>query len=46
MLEYETIKKDKKQLLALTGLTASAIQKLLPYFARQYGWCVDPSVSQ
>jgi hypothetical protein len=36
VLEYETIKKDKKQLLALTGLTASEIGKLLPYFARQY----------
>ncbi len=37
MLDYETIKKDKKQLLALTGLTANEIQKLLPYFARKYG---------
>ena len=37
MLEYEAIKKDKKQLLALTGLTAGEVQKLQPYFARKYG---------
>lgn len=37
MLDYETIKKDKKQLLALTGLTVGEFQKVLPYFATKYG---------
>ncbi|MEW6732353.1 MAG: hypothetical protein AB1489_13580 [Acidobacteriota bacterium] len=36
MLKYEEIKKNKKQFLALTGLTIEEFEKLLPAFIRAY----------
>jgi hypothetical protein len=37
MLDYEVIKKDKRRLLTLTGLTRAECEQLLPYFQRAYG---------
>ena len=36
MLEYETVKLNKKRLLALTGLTRAEFEELLPHFSREY----------
>jgi len=36
MLTYEEVKKNKKQFLALTGLTIEEFEKLLPAFIRAY----------
>jgi len=36
MLKYEELRKNKKQFLALTGITIEEFEKLLPVFERAY----------
>jgi len=36
MVEFDTLKRDRRKFLALTGLTVKEFQILLPYFAQAY----------
>jgi hypothetical protein len=44
VLEYETIKTDKRRLLALTGLTANEFEKLLPSFEEKYSAIYESAI--
>ena len=46
MLEYETIRKNRRKFLALTGLTVEEFQELLPAFVTAYEQRSSPAATR
>jgi hypothetical protein len=46
MLDYDSLKGDARKFVALTGITASEFQRLLPAFARAYARAFPPTKTQ
>src|SRR5439155_19566080 len=46
MLDYDSLKRDERKFVGLTGLTPSEFQRLLPAFARAYARAFPPTKTQ
>jgi DDE superfamily endonuclease len=46
MLDYDSLKQDERKFVALTGITPSEFQRLLPAFARAYARAFPPTRTQ